>query len=125
MLILAALLNFANSVLHVAIVVIGLEAYLYFGAGLEFASAEADGDLWPHAVTLVLAGMFSIWGLICLSYTGVLPRLSLVGWGVPAIAAKDSFSLPSPFVLGSSTSMDGLKRARNGGKHLKNPTNPL
>lgn len=87
MLILAALLNFAISILHVAIVVTGPAAYLYFGAGSEFASAAADGSLWPHAVTLVLAGIFSIWGLICLSYAGVLPRLLLVEWGVLAIAA--------------------------------------
>lgn len=86
MLISAALLNFAISILHVAIVVIGPAAYLCFGAGPDFASAAADGDLWPHAVTLALAGIFSIWGLICLSYAGVLPRLPLVGWDVLAIA---------------------------------------
>lgn len=69
-LILAALLDFIAATLHLAIIAGGAEWYRFFGAGEDFASRAANGDIIPDLVTLGIAVILIIWGLYCLQAAG-------------------------------------------------------
>lgn len=69
-LILAALLDFIAATLHLAIIAGGAEWYRFFGAGEDFASRAASGDIFPDLVTLGIAIILMIWGLYCLQAAG-------------------------------------------------------
>lgn len=69
-LITAALLDFAAAALHLAIIAGGAEWYRFFGAGEDFASRAAEGDMFPDLVTLGIAAILTTWGLYCLQVAG-------------------------------------------------------
>lgn len=117
-LITAALLDFTAAALHLAIIAGGAEWYRFFGAGEDFASRAANGDLLPDLVTLGIAAILSIWGLYCLQAAGRVrlrlpwPRAALtaitviytvrasaplIAWAVDP-AAIDSFLIWSSLV---------------------------
>jgi hypothetical protein len=59
----AAILCAGVAILHALIPAMGPGAYLYFGAGPEFADAATAGELWPHLATIFIAGVFATWAL--------------------------------------------------------------
>jgi hypothetical protein len=66
----AATLDFAAAILHLAIIAGGAEWYRFFGAGEDFASGAANGDIIPDLVTLGIAAILTTWGLYCLQAAG-------------------------------------------------------
>src|SRR5690349_12077340 len=71
----ASAASFAVAALHVAITFVGPEAYEYFGAPGNLASAARRGSAVPALVTLIIALLFSGFGLYALSGSGRAPRL--------------------------------------------------
>jgi hypothetical protein len=74
-LILASLINFAISGLHIYIITQGAPAYRSFGAGEEMARAAEKGSIVPALVTFGIALVFFIWGLYALAGARVIPEL--------------------------------------------------
>ena len=74
LLLLGALANFALALLHIGIVVVGPQAYLYFGVA-DMADLASRGSPIPATLTLLLVAIFSVWGLYALSGGGILPQL--------------------------------------------------
>ena len=72
-----ALFSFAIALTHVAIVLVGPLAYLYFGSG-ELAMLAARGSPWPATITLCLALAFLLFGAYGLSGAGSMRRLPLL-----------------------------------------------
>ena len=62
----AATLDFIAAFLHLAIIAGGAEWYRFFGAGEDFASRAANGDIIPDLVTQGIAAILIVWGLYCL-----------------------------------------------------------
>lgn len=114
----AATLDFAAAGLHLAIIVGGAEWYRFFGAGEDFASRAARGEILPDLVTAGIATILGVWGLYCLQAAGRVrlrlpwPRLALraitavytlralapvVAWGIEP-AALTAFLLWSSLI---------------------------
>ena len=74
-LILASLLNFAISGLHIYIITQGAWAYRYFGAGEQMARDAQKGSSTPALVTFGIALVFFVWGLYALAGARVIPEL--------------------------------------------------
>jgi putative oxidoreductase len=74
-LILASLINFAISGLHVYIITQGAPAYRFFGAGEKMAQAAEKGSSIPALVTLGIALVFFVWGLYALAGARVISEL--------------------------------------------------
>jgi putative oxidoreductase len=74
-LILASLINFAISGLHIYIITRGAPAYRSFGAGEQMAQAAEKGSSIPALVTFGIAFVFFIWGLYALAGARVIPEL--------------------------------------------------
>lgn len=68
--------NFGIAILHLAIIVIGVPAYLYFGA-VELAQLAAAGSVLPALLTFILAFGFGVFGLYGLA--------GARGWHVPLL----------------------------------------
>ena len=83
----AGLISFAIALLHIVIIFIGAPAYRYFGAGEEMACQAEAGLLIPAAVTLVIALVFTIFGLYAWSGAGVIRPLPLLAIGLVVISA--------------------------------------
>jgi hypothetical protein len=66
------------ALLHVACVVIGAQAYRYFGAGEQMAARAAAGSPVPALITLLLAACFTAMGIYLLSGAGLVRPLPLV-----------------------------------------------
>lgn len=73
-LLLAGVANVGIAFVHVAIALIGLPAYVYFGVP-DLGQAAAGGSPWPALVTFALAGVFALCGAYAFSGAGILPRL--------------------------------------------------
>jgi putative oxidoreductase len=73
--VLAAVLNFAISGLHIYIITRGAAAYRFFGAGEEMARAAEKGSIVPALVTFGIALVFFVWGLYALAGARVIPEL--------------------------------------------------
>jgi hypothetical protein len=86
MLVLAAILSFAIALLHLAIIFLGPNAYVYFGAA-DLGAMEAQGSRIPDLLTLVLVAVFALFGLYALSGAGVIRRLPLLAAGLVAIGS--------------------------------------
>jgi hypothetical protein len=71
----ASAASFALAGLHVAITFVGPEAYEYFGAPGNLASAARRGSAVPALVTMIIALLFAGFGLYALSGAGRAPRL--------------------------------------------------
>jgi putative oxidoreductase len=74
-LILASLINFVISGLHIYIITQGAPAYRSFGAGEEMARAAEKGSSIPALVTFGIALVFFVWGLYALAGARVIPEL--------------------------------------------------
>lgn len=86
-LIAGGVLSAVAALLHVAIIVGGPDWYLFFGAGAEFADADAAGRWWPALVTLGIAAVLATWAAYAFSGAGRLPRLPLLRTGLVVITA--------------------------------------
>ncbi len=84
MLKLAAAASFAIAILHLAIIFLGPEAYVAFGAP-DLGALEAQGSRTPDLLTLVLVVVFTVFGLYALSGAGTIRRLPLLAVGLIAI----------------------------------------
>jgi putative oxidoreductase len=73
--VIAAVLNFAISGLHIYIITQGAPAYRTFGAGEQMAQAAEKGSSIPALVTFGIALVFFIWGLYALAGARVIPEL--------------------------------------------------
>ena len=62
---------------HLACIVLGPPAYLAMGAGPRMAELAAAGHWYPPTITVVIAGMLSVWSAYALSGAGVIRRLPL------------------------------------------------
>ncbi len=81
-----AAINFGIALLHLAIIVVGAPAYLYFGAA-DLAAMAAQGSFMPSVVTFCLAGVFVGFGAYALSGAGILRPLPLVKLGLIMIGS--------------------------------------
>jgi hypothetical protein len=75
MFLIASLINFAISGLHMYIITQGAPAYRSFGAGKEMARAAEKGSSIPGLVTFGIALVFFVWGLYALSGAHMIPEL--------------------------------------------------
>ena len=88
LLLIAAVLDFALALLHVAMLPFGSRAYAYFGAGEAMVRGAQAGSLAPHLITLGVAFVLVTFGLYALSGAGMLspwPLLRYVLAGVSGI----------------------------------------
>ena len=70
----AGILSFFTAALHIAILFGGPDWYRFFGAGEETAVLVEQGSIKPTMSTLILALVFTAWGLYAWSGSGSLPR---------------------------------------------------
>lgn len=82
----AALLCFGISLLHLAIIFMGPDAYAYFGAP-QLGRAEARGFAYPDWMTAGLVLVFAAFGAYALSGAGRVRRLPLLRVGLALIGA--------------------------------------
>jgi hypothetical protein len=87
LLILAGALSVGVALLHVACILVGPEAYRYFGAGERLASLAAAGSPVPALITAAFALVFMICGLYGFAGAGLAPRLPLLRTGLIAMGA--------------------------------------
>lgn len=112
---LAALLNGAAGLTHLAIILGGPAWYRFFGAGESMARMAEQKHPWPAMLTAAIALALLIAALYCLAlggYIGALPWMGLVGGlltGVytlrgllPLVAMSVIGSLRTPFLVWSS-----------------------
>ena len=76
-LLIAAILSFTASLMHIAIIFGGASWYRVFGAGEKMAQLADQGSLYPAAITFGIAVMLGIWGLYALSGANVIAPLPL------------------------------------------------
>jgi len=72
-LLIAGVLSFFASVIHVAIIVGGPSWYLFFGAGQHMANMAEQGLLQPTLITLFIAAVLATFACYVWSGAGVLP----------------------------------------------------
>lgn len=82
----AALLCFGIALLHGAMIFMGPDAYVYFGAP-QLGRAEARGYAYPDQMTVGLVLVFSAFGAYALSGAGRMRRLPLLRIGLVLIGA--------------------------------------
>ncbi|GLX78471.1 hypothetical protein tinsulaeT_18110 [Thalassotalea insulae] len=101
-LIIAAMLSFIASLLHVMIIFGGASWYRFFGAGERMAKLAESGSYYPMIITLAIALMLFLWGLYALSAAGVIVRFPLIKWVLCAITAvyllRGVIGLIAPFI---------------------------
>lgn len=88
--ILAAVLDFAAALMHLAIIAGGPAWYRAFGAGDALAEMAERKHWWPALITSLIALVLVIWGLYFLSLGGLimpLPFLRPVCLAIIAILA--------------------------------------
>ncbi len=89
-LLLGACVSLAIAVLHVLVVLIGPEAYSFFG-GAGLARQAQSGSWQPAIMTLVLAWLFVVFGAYGLAGAGVIRRLPLLAGVLMLIGALYCF----------------------------------
>jgi TRAP-type C4-dicarboxylate transport system permease large subunit len=72
---------------HLACIAMGPSAYLAMGAGPRMAELAEAGHWYPPAITVVIAGMLSVWSAYALSGAGLIRRLPLLRTVLAAITA--------------------------------------
>lgn len=85
-LVVAAASSAAIAVLHLAIIVVGAPAYRYFGAGEVLAKRAEEGSLFPAALTLLIAGIFTVFAAYALVGAGAQWRFPLTRTALVTIA---------------------------------------
>ena len=89
-LLVAAGLNAFAALLHLGCIVFGAPWYRFLGAGERTARMAEAGHWLPIFVTLLLAGILTVWSLYALSGAGVIRRLPLLR---PVLIAITGFYL--------------------------------
>jgi putative oxidoreductase len=74
----AGILSFLTAALHIVIVFGGADWYRFFGAGEKTAILVELGSIQPTISALILALIFTGWGLYAFSGSGYLPRFPFV-----------------------------------------------
>ncbi len=77
MLVLAGSLDLAAAALHLACIVGGPDWYRFFGAGEEIARAAERGSPIPAVITVGIACVLTVWGLLAFSAAGLIGKLPL------------------------------------------------
>jgi hypothetical protein len=106
-LVLASACSFIAALAHLACIAGGPTWYLTMGAGERMAQSAARGHWYPTFVTIVIAGVLSVWGLYALSGAGTIRRLPLL---MPVLCAITAvylmrglfFFLLKPYFPGNS-----------------------
>ncbi|WP_040309245.1 hypothetical protein, partial [Asticcacaulis biprosthecium] len=86
-LILGGLLSLGAALMHLAIVVSGPEAYLFFGAGDAMATMAARGDPQAATITVGIAAVLTVWALYAFSVATGKFHLPLRWPGLIAVTA--------------------------------------
>src|SRR5262245_29010413 len=76
-----AVADFAVAALLLAVMIIGPRGYVFFGVGI-FAPAAAIHSPALIVLTVVLAGLFVLFGFTSLSAAGMIRRLPLIGFSL-------------------------------------------
>lgn len=74
----AAAFSFSIALLHLAIIWIGVPAYLFFDAPQNLIDLAYHGSIQPALITLLLALLFTIFGLYALAGAGRGPAMPVV-----------------------------------------------
>ena len=77
-LLVAGIANLALTALHLVVIVVGADAYRFFGAGESMASKAEEGSLIPAAITLFVALVFALFALYAFSGAGLVRRAPLL-----------------------------------------------
>ena len=77
-LIIAGILSFLASIMHLAIIAGGPAWYRFFGAGEHMADMAAQGLLKPTLITLLVAAVLASWGAYAWSAAGIFPNFPLL-----------------------------------------------
>ena len=77
-LIVAGILSFIASILHISVIICGPAWYRYFGAGEGMAQLAESGSLQPAVVTSGIACVLAVWGFYALSGAGLVRKLPLL-----------------------------------------------
>ncbi len=99
---LAAGLNAAAALTHVAIVIGGPAWYRFFGAGEGMARLAASGSWYPAIITLAIATVLAIWAAYALSATGLFRPLPFARFVLAAITAVYLLRGIAGFVLAAA-----------------------
>ena len=83
----AAWMSVAASLLHLAVIAGGPDWYRFFGAGEEMARAAERGSLVPPVMTLIIAAILAAWAAFAFGAAGVIRLLPLTRTALIAIAA--------------------------------------
>jgi hypothetical protein len=78
LLIVSGIICFIIAILHIIIVFLGSDAYVYFGAGNEMARMDREGSIFPMLSTLFIASVFGLFGFYGFSGAGVIRKLPLI-----------------------------------------------
>ena len=71
-------LSAVASLLHIACIFGGPAWYRFFGAGEAMARAAERGEIYPAAVTFVIAALLAIWAAYAFAGAGMIRRLPLM-----------------------------------------------
>lgn len=85
-LVFAAALTILAALLHLSCIVIGAPAFRWLGAGEDIAGMAERGHWYPPLVALVIGLVLASWAAFALSGAGIIPRLPLTRYALPAIA---------------------------------------
>ncbi|GAA6139618.1 hypothetical protein NBRC116583_33650 [Arenicella sp. 4NH20-0111] len=101
-LVVAGLLSFSASIMHLAIIVGGPEWYRFFGAGEEMARMAEQGLLKPKLITFTIALILFVWGAYAWSAAGRFPAFPFVNIVLIVITAvyflRGIAGLMAPFI---------------------------
>ena len=83
----AAWMSVAASLLHLAVIAGGPDWYRFFGAGEEMGRAAERGSLVPPVMTVIIAAILAAWAAFAFGAAGVIRLLPLTRTVLTAIAA--------------------------------------
>ena len=86
-LVIGGALSAIAAVAHLVCILIGAPAYRFMGAGEKMARAVEARKVRPTLITLAVAAMLFTWAAYALSGAGVISRLPLINFALPAICA--------------------------------------
>ncbi|MDC9527308.1 hypothetical protein PSH54_17680 [Pseudoalteromonas sp. Angola-30] len=105
LLVIAGVLSFIASLLHIACIFGGPDWYRFFGAGEHMAQLAEQGSTYPTFVTLIISAILAIWGMYALSGAGVIIKLPLLKTALVLITGvyllRGIAGLIAPFVTTS------------------------
>lgn len=98
-LLVGGLLALGAALMHLAIIVGGVDWYRFFGAGEQMAQMAESGSAYPAMVTGTIALILASWGCYGLSGAGVMPRLPFLRAALVVITtvflARALFGIPA------------------------------